>query len=221
MEAHCILSRLFSCLCGTIAVICYGVTPLFGRTFQQDVQRCIAETEKHDPLPPIFIDLLIAAEDHRFRIHRGIDPHSIIRAVFACAVKRRIQGASTIEQQFVRVVTGRYERTVARKIREQALAMNVARHCSKEAIACAYLSIATYGTGIMGRSGLMHRYHALQATPLVGAAGMIARLKYPEPLRPSQSWVWKIERRQAHILRRVRRQNGFDSDETSTARCLI
>ncbi|QWC50546.1 transglycosylase domain-containing protein [Pectobacterium atrosepticum] len=34
-----------------------------------------------------------------------------------------IQGGSTIDQQLVRTLTGRYERTLRRKIREQAIAI--------------------------------------------------------------------------------------------------
>ena len=79
----------------------------------------------------------------------------MIRALSVRIRHGTIQGASTIEQQFVRVMSGRYERSVARKLREQALAIAISRRREKKQVAAAYLSVAFYGSARRGVSGLM------------------------------------------------------------------
>lgn len=54
------------------------------------------------------INFLISAEDHRFRYHTGVDPIAILRAIYIYIRYGKYQGASTIEQQFIRTVTCRY-----------------------------------------------------------------------------------------------------------------
>ncbi|WP_349814569.1 transglycosylase domain-containing protein [Pectobacterium atrosepticum] len=46
-----------------------------------------------------------------------------MRCVYLRLTQNVIQGGSTIDQQLVRTLTGRYERTLRRKIREQAIAI--------------------------------------------------------------------------------------------------
>ncbi|GAA0569172.1 hypothetical protein GCM10009099_03500 [Caenispirillum bisanense] len=127
----------------------------------------------------------------------------------------RVQGASTIEQQFVRVVTERYERTAARKIREQLLAIALARHRPKNSVASAYLAIAFYGSGCIGLEGMKAQFGAQLHSPCERQVLLfISQLKYPRPLRPSTNWQAKINRRCEAILARRRRselQRTLDS----------
>lgn len=74
------------------------------------VQRSTLELTQ---VPHSFVTALIAGEDHRFIAHRGIDPIAMGGAFYRLIAHRKIGGASTIEQQFVRVVTGLRERTLA------------------------------------------------------------------------------------------------------------
>src|SRR5690242_20336233 len=68
-------------------------------------------------------ELLVSGEDHRHGRHHGFDLIAIARAVWRRIARGKYEGASTIEQQLVRVITGRYERTLRRKVREIGLAM--------------------------------------------------------------------------------------------------
>jgi penicillin-binding protein 1A len=123
--------------------------------FQDDIQHCLGAVDAlNEKVPYSFVDVLISAEDHRSSLHLGVDPIAMIRAFLVRIFKGKIEGASTIEQQFVRTITGRFERTISRKVREQALAIAVSRRRSKYAIASAYLSVAFYGTGCVGLKGL-------------------------------------------------------------------
>ena len=170
-----------------------------------DIEKCLDVIDSQDVLlPSPFIASLIAAEDHRNAIHPGVDPISILRAIYVRWRFGAVQGASTVEQQFVRVVSGRYERTLARKVYEQALAICVSRRRTKVQIANAYLMVAYYGSGIVGIDGLRSRLgDDLWSSDTGRIRAMIARLKYPEPSRPTETWRTKVGARVAYIERRA------------------
>ena len=53
-----------------------------------------------DQLPPLYLDAVLAVEDHRFAQHSGIDPIAILRAAVHDLRTRSLdQGGSTITQQ--------------------------------------------------------------------------------------------------------------------------
>ena len=173
---------------------------------KEDIALCLQVVDAwlSEPVPIKFIDTLIVAEDRRNALHPGVDPIGMLRAILSCLRNRGIQGASTIEQQFVRVCTDSYEMRMQRKFKEQALALAVARRRSKVQIASAYLSIAYYGYRKKGKSGL----EALCEENLWGCPERkihesIARLKYPEPHEPSEIWEQRLTMRTNYIMRRI------------------
>jgi len=146
--------------------------------------------------------LLILGEDHRFFSHGGIDPIAICRAIWRGIFLRKTEGASTIEMQIVRVVGGRYERTLGRKIREMALATLVCREVPKEALPTLYLRIGYFGWRMNGYEAGCRRL-GVSPEELTDneTARLVARLKYPQPrfTRPER-WN-KINVRGQHLLR--------------------
>jgi len=173
--------------------------------FRFDLNRCIEAVDRFElTVPSVFVDALITAEDHRNELHHGIDPIGMFRAMWVRALTGQVQGASTIEQQFVRVITQRYDRTVMRKLREQVLAVSLVRCRKKRAVASAYLAVAFYGSGCIGIEGLKARFGWQLAT--IGehqALEFVAQLKYPRPMHPSLRWHEKLAAR-TEALRRLR-----------------
>ena len=98
------------------------------------------------------IKYLIAAEDHRYYFHPGADIIAIFRAIYKNVFFHKHKGASTIEQQLVRVLTNDYERTLKRKLKEIYLASHLRKYADKETIAIAYLDIAYYGALVFLRN---------------------------------------------------------------------
>lgn len=130
-----------------------------------------------------------------------------------------VQGASTIEQQFVRVVSGRYEHTVSRKLYEQMLAVCVSNRRSKTQIANAYLSVAYYGTAMVGMTALRSKLGDRLFAPTPDRVReIVARLKYPEPLQPTAEWRRRVQARVAYIERREAelRRSGVSSSTSAT-----
>lgn len=189
---------------------------------RSDLARCLKTVDScadQHTIPARFIRALIVAEDRRNADHIGVDPIGMIRAAASLLTRNGLQGASTIEQQFVRVVTKRYDRTISRKIREQALAIALSRRRTKKQIAAAYLHVAFYGDGLVGAQGLTKLCgNSLQLSSSTVVHRTIARLKYPEPLNPSDHWKQKLSRRAAYIAERLSESPGQSSSKPVLAR---
>jgi len=101
---------------------------------------------------PLFLQqAFISVEDHRFYIHNGISPVSMLRAVYNNLFSDGgLQGASTITQQLVKNGFLSPERSLTRKIREIFLAWKLELHCSKEKIFEMYLNQIYFGHGAYG-----------------------------------------------------------------------
>ena len=191
-------------LASPLIALFYAMTFLKLCGLSKDLQRCMEVVDAAPTLPDRFVSTLVAAEDHRSAIHPGIDPIAIFRVMLVWARTGAVQGASTIEQQLVRVVLGRYERTLRRKFWEQLLAIGLSSHRPKPRIAMAYLSIAFYGSGQYGLSALMRCCGSeVHAATQDSVLQMVARLKYPEPLSPPPEWRQTILRRVRYIARRL------------------
>ena len=191
-------------LASPLIALFYTMASLKFRGLSKDLQNCIEIVDAAPILPDRFVATLVAAEDHRSALHPGIDPIAIFRVMLVWAQTGAVQGASTIEQQLVRVALGRYERTLRRKFWEQLLAIGLSSRRTKSRIAMAYLSIAFYGSGQYGLSALIrHCGSELLVAPQDNILQMIAKLKYPEPLSPSPEWRQKILRRVSYIAHRL------------------
>jgi membrane peptidoglycan carboxypeptidase len=103
-----------------------------------------------DPRLTLLEEAVLILEDHRFLRHRGFDWISIAREITRAVTLRRFGGASTIDIQLFRTMSGRYERTLRRKLREIVGAYALQRKFSKLEILRCYLDCAYFGTKITG-----------------------------------------------------------------------
>ncbi|MEH1165811.1 penicillin-binding protein [Micromonospora sp. CPCC 205539] len=113
-------------------------------------------------ISPYMVKAIIAAEDHDFYKHNGVDINGVARAFVNNqndAAGR--QGASTLTMQYVRLaiaysathpadVVAATEDTSARKLREMRLALQVDKEFSKDEILVRYLNLASFGNGAYG-----------------------------------------------------------------------
>jgi penicillin-binding protein 1A len=104
-----------------------------------------------EDIAPIMRQAIVAVEDQRFFDHDGIDVRGVGRALWADIRNQAIvEGGSTITQQFVKNAYIRNERTLARKVREAALAWQLEQRWSKDRILTAYLNTIYFGNGAYG-----------------------------------------------------------------------
>ena len=96
---------------------------------------------------------IVAIEDRRFWEHNGVDVRGIARALVADVRQQRVvEGGSTITQQFVKNALERDQKTIARKVREAALAWQLERSKDwpKQRILQEYLNTIYFGNGAYG-----------------------------------------------------------------------
>ena len=113
-----------------------------------DESRVLVGTED---IAPIMRQAIVSVEDQRFYEHNGVDVRGIARALWQDVRQQGIvEGGSTITQQFVKNAYIRNEKTVARKVREAALAWQLEQDWTKDRILTAYLNTIYFGHGAYG-----------------------------------------------------------------------
>jgi penicillin-binding protein 1A len=106
---------------------------------------------KSEEIAPIMKQAIVAVEDKRFYEHNGVDLRGIFRALWQDIRSQSvIEGGSTITQQYVKNAYSRNEQTIARKVREAALAWQLTQRWSKDRILTAYLNTIYFGNGAYG-----------------------------------------------------------------------
>ena len=111
-------------------------------------------------IPPIVKQAVISIEDKRFDTNSGVDIRGIARAFVQDVMhKGTVQGASTIEQQFIKnALQAQSHRTILEKLREAALAYQLSHKWSKEKIITAYLNTIYFGNGAYGIESAAQTY---------------------------------------------------------------
>jgi penicillin-binding protein 1A len=111
-------------------------------------------------IPQIVKEAVVSIEDKRFETNSGIDIRGIGRAFIQDTLhKGNVQGASTIEQQFIKnALQAQSHRTIFEKLREAALAYQLSHKWSKEKIITAYLNTIYFGNGAYGIESAARSY---------------------------------------------------------------
>lgn len=139
-------------------------------------------------VPPLFIDMLIAYEDKRFRSHRGVDPLAVARAIWQWLEQgRRVSGASTLTMQTARLLAG-HGRDLKGKLHQALHALRLELVLTKEEILSRYLSAAPFGGNIEGMRAASLAYFGKEPHLLVPSecALLIALPQSPETRRPDR-----------------------------------
>jgi len=161
-------------------------------TLLDDVGRPLGVLSEHNrvivtpsEIPPIVKEAVVSIEDKRFETNGGIDIRAIARAFVNDIVHSgSVQGASTIEQQFIKnALQAQSHRTVFEKLREVALAFQLAHKWSKEKILTAYLNTIYFGNGAYGIESAAETYFGHDVNHL-GCGPPPARELCVEQLQP-------------------------------------
>jgi len=151
---------------------------------------------------------LLAAEDHRFFEHAGVDTIAVARAILANALAGQVtQGGSTITQQLVKLRDLSPRRTFGRKVSEAVRALALEAEYSKREILESYLNHVYYGhvdgLALYGVGAAARAYFSKPATALdLGEAALLAAIvQGPNRLSPirhpdvvAKRWRWVLQR---------------------------
>lgn len=127
--------------------------------------------------------LTLALEDRHFFRHSGIDWRFVPRVCRQIVTFKRVGGVSTIEQQLIRTILERRNRTLRRKSREMLLSWVLSYRMAKRDILRTYLSTAYFGYGIRGCDEAAELLFSLKSPELnmQQAALLASLLVYPLP----------------------------------------
>lgn len=152
---------------------------------QDDYHRILTTPADVDPL---YIKMLIAAEDERFYQHGGVDILAIGRAfVSNISSGSVVSGASTLAMQVCRMLEPK-ERTLWGKIKEALGALYLTHYYGREQLLSMYLTLAPFGGNIEGVTAASYMYfkHSPKNLTPAQAALLVALPRSPEFMRPDR-----------------------------------
>ena len=158
---------------------------LRGFTTESGVWRLPADP---NAVAPVYMKMLLAWEDQRFRNHPGVDPLAVGRA-FGQLVRhgRIVSGASTITMQTARLLEPK-ERTLGAKLHQMWRAVQLERRFDKDEILTQYLTLAPYGGNLEGIRAASLAWFGKEPRHLAPseAALLVVLPQSPETLRPDR-----------------------------------
>ena len=172
---------------------------------------------KLNQISPYLIDATISIEDQNFHEHNGFDFKRIGGAVLAdIKAMAKVQGASTITQQYARNLFLEHDKTWSRKLHEAFYTIRLEMNYTKEEILEGYLNTIYYGYGAYGVQAASQFYFGKNASELnLAEASMLAGIpKGPGIYSPLVS-LEKAEQRRKVILKAMK-ENGVINDDTSS-----
>jgi penicillin-binding protein 1A len=171
-------------------------------------------------IPDTIRRAVVAAEDHRFYHHRGVDWQGIARAAHAdWRAGHPVQGASTITQQLIRNLYTGSERTIGRKAKEALLAVQAERVYSKDDILARYLNTVYLGESTFGVEAASQSYFRKPAKELtLSEAALLAGVIPAPSLYSPRANPELAEHRRLVVLDLMARYRMAAPDELAAAR---
>lgn len=160
----------------------------------------------------------LAAEDHRFEWHPGIDATGIARALAAnVKAKRIVQGGSTIDQQLARRLVPRNPGWLG-KLAEAARAVQLRAVLGSDGVLDHYLARTWYGNGCVGAGVAAFTYFGrpVAALSLAQAATLAAIPRRPADIDPFENPALARQMRD-RVLARLRELAWISADTHFTA----
>lgn len=173
-----------------------------------------------DQISPFLREATIAIEDQRFYDHYGFDVRRIAGAIVAdIKAMAKVQGASTITQQYARNLYLSHDKTWKRKAMEALYTIRLEANYSKNTILEGYLNTIYYGHGAYGIEAASRLYFNKHAADLtLSEASMLAGIpkgpSYYSPYLNEQ----RAKQRQALILGQMREQGYITRAEEADAK---
>jgi penicillin-binding protein 1A len=175
----------------------------------------------YDQIPPQLSHAFLAAEDHNFFSHGGVDVGGVGRAMFKDVFNilqgRRPEGGSTITQQVAKNVLLTNEATLGRKLKEAILATRLEQAMTKRQILELYLNEIWLGHDSYGIGAAAYNYFgkSIADLTLAQSAFLAALPKGPDNYNPQRHMQAALERR--NLILETMAQLGWASPAQAEA----
>lgn len=188
-----------------------------------------------EDMSPYLLEATVAVEDKDFYEHNGFDYSRIGGAIIAdIKAGGKVQGASTLTQQYARNLYLSHEKTWTRKLNEALYAYRIEVFYEKDDILEGYLNTVYYGHGMYGAEAASRYYFGKSASELTLAeAAMLAGvpkgpsiyspIANPEKASNRQQLILKLMTDQQKITvaekdKAVAEQLAFKNEDWSTSK---
>ncbi|MBI5465963.1 MAG: transglycosylase domain-containing protein [Candidatus Kerfeldbacteria bacterium] len=171
--------------------------------------------------PAHMLQATLTAEDRNFYQHKGFRFTSMLRAVLADLLGGgKLQGGSTITQQFIKNAIVGGEKSYVRKVKELILAYQIERRFSKDEILKLYFNEIPYGSNAYGVEAAAQTFFGKSVRDLALAESTIlaAMVKAPTYYSPWGSHLDELKGRQHYILDAMTEQGYITASEASSAK---
>ncbi len=172
-------------------------------------------------MPQNIQDAVVAAENRSFWTDKGIDPKGILRAAFSNASGNSSQGASTITQQYVKILYLTQEHSYERKLKEAILSLKIQRQLSKSQILEGYLNTIYFGRGAYGIQAASRAYFDTEAKNLTlpQAAVLASVLNNPTHFDPDNGKAARqdLKERYRYVLSGMASQGTITAEQADKA----
>jgi len=168
-------------------------------------------------IPQNLIWATIVVEDKDFFQHQGFKPQAIIRSIIIDILQGgKVQGGSTLTQQFIKNAFLTSEKTYIRKIKELLLAYQIEKKFSKNEILQMYFNEIPYGSNAYGVEAASQIYFNKSANNLTldESALLTAITKATSYYSPYGNHQEELIQRRNHILDTMA-QEGYITNEFS------
>ena len=155
----------------------------------------------YDAIQPQLAQAFLAAEDHNFFKHGGVDVNGLGRAMAKNVINvvrgKRMEGGSTITQQVAKNILLTNDATIGRKLKEALLAQQLEGTLSKERILELYLNEIWLGYRSYGVGAAAYNYFGKSISDLTLAqcAYLASLPKGPDNYHPIRRKAQAISRR--------------------------
>ena len=193
------------------------ITTLFDNT------RSKRRLVRYQDLPKVVVDAVLAAEDHRFFSHHGVNVFRILGAAAAdIRAEEKVQGGSTLTMQLARGFFLTPRRTWRRKLEEIFLALLLEQRLSKEQIFELYAnqiylgqrgSFSIYGLGEAANAYFNKEVASLALPEAAFLAGLI---RGPNLYSPYRRTARALERRN-YVIRQMLELGMITSEQAEKA----
>jgi penicillin-binding protein 1A len=174
---------------------------------------------KFKDIPSRVIETLIATEDTTFFTNHGFNIEAIFRALIKdIKYGKKVEGASTLTQQLVKIMYLNRKKSIKRKIKELFIAMKIDKMLPKNKILEIYLNQIYLGHGYYGiKTASVGYFHKkLKDLNLKEIAMLIALPKAPSYYSPTNHYNKNIIRANT-ILKRMLSLGWITNDEYKKA----
>lgn len=174
-------------------------------------------------VPQTLKEATIAIEDKHFYSHQGFDPIGIARSVYIIFTEGDVVGGSTLTQQLVKNVLLTQEKTLARKVKELILAVQIENQYDKNQILQMYLNEAPYGGTAWGVGTAAQTYFGKDVSELdlLESAILAGMPQRPTVYSPFGNYPDAFKGRTQDVLRRMREDGYITPDQEASASAAL